>query len=123
MYQTNVCAGLWEVVHVESVGVLITNVYICTKLNGPLPLECIGVGGALPPAPEPCGRTPAGEPRAWRSRGSARQRRGGFGTQGVAGVLRDELPAMRLPARAGERTTHPCQHRTWVYFLKTNIIT
>jgi hypothetical protein len=58
-------------------------------------------------APEPCARTRAGEPRAWRSRGGAQQRRGGFGTQGVTGVLRDGLSAKRQPMRAGECTTHP----------------
>ena len=67
------------------------------------------VGGALAAAPEPCARTRAGEPRAWRSRGGAQQRRGGFGTQGVTGVLRDGLSAKRQPVRAGECTTHPVQ--------------
>ena len=52
-------------------------------------------GGALAAALEPCARTRAGEPRAWRSRGGAQQRRGGFGTQGVTGVLRDGLSAKR----------------------------
>ena len=66
-----------------------------TTVRGPLPLECDGVGGALAAAPEPRARTRAGEPRAWRSRGSAQQRRGGFGTQGVTGVLRDGLSAKR----------------------------
>jgi hypothetical protein len=64
-------------------------------VRGRVPLECDGVGGALAVAPEPCDRTRASEPRAWRSRGGAQQRRGGFGTQGVTGVLRDGLSAKR----------------------------
>jgi hypothetical protein len=63
------------------------------------PLECDssdGVGGALAAAPQPCARTRAGEPRAWRSRGGAEQRRR-VGTPGVTGVLRDGLSGKHQP--------------------------
>ena len=42
-----------------------------TSVRGLLPLECDGVEGALTAALEPCARTPAGEPRAWRTRSGA----------------------------------------------------